>query len=86
MVTSKEVYDCSVYCSRSLILHSDLKASLTWRQTASLAGFGASQIQPAQVQGTKRKWRDRERICFVLFLTTECWTGRIFRDITYWAL
>lgn len=67
MVTSKEVYDRSVYCCRSLILHSDLKASLTQRQTASLRGFGASQIQPAQVQGTRRKGRERERIFFFFF-------------------
>lgn len=67
MVTSKEVYDRSVYCCRNLILHSDLKASLTQRQTASLTAFGAPQIQPAQVRGTRRKGRDRERIIFIFF-------------------
>lgn len=55
MVTSKEVYDRSVYCCRSLILHSDLK-SFPDRQANSITyRFGASQIQPALVQGSREK-------------------------------
>lgn len=73
MVTSKEVYDRSVYGCRSLILHSDLKASLTQRQTASLTGFGASQIQPALVQGTGRKGSDTENGVFYFLFCSKPW-------------
>lgn len=65
MVTSKEVYDRSVYCCRSLILHSDLKASLTGKQH-HLQVLGLHRYSQPRCKGPERN-RERVFLVFVCF-------------------